>query len=272
MNLFFHNDYRIIVRALLDREKSRGRRVTLGDLAEASRVQRPYISKVLAGTAHFNADQIFEIGAFFKLERDEQDYLQLLVEFERAGSLPRQNHLRRRIEEMQSERLDMGHHTDAEIVSPQSLGEQQYYLDPVILLVHVFLGVKRYSQDLKLLAHELQISSERLSAILTTLMRLGLVTEKKGCFKLTKKHVHLSTDSAICLPHQLLLRLRSMERMQSLPPERSMRVSKTFTGAKTLDLKLRSRLLAVLKEIEQDIDPSPEEAVFQLNIDLFPWT
>ncbi len=272
MTIFASDTYREAIRSLLDREALRGRRVTLSLLADACRVQRPYISKVMAGAAHLSADQMFELAFFFKLGDDEQKYLFLLLEHERSGLDLRRKSLKVQIDTIRARYLAMARHTSAELVRTDVQATQGYYLDPTVQLAHVFLGLKRYGVDLPLLAHDLQISSERLAAILALLAGLGLIAGKRGRWQITKQHVHLSANESLCLPHQLLLRMRCLERLQKLPAERTFLVSKTFTGAKRLDLKIRDRLLTVLREIEADIAPSPEEEAFQLNIDLFPWT
>src|SRR6478609_4763241 len=85
MNIFELNGYREVLRAsVLDRKQRFGRVYTFAKLAKACRLQRTYLSAVLLGNGHLNADQVFLAGRFLEMTAEELRYTSLLNEWERS--------------------------------------------------------------------------------------------------------------------------------------------------------------------------------------------
>ena len=56
MNLYRHLDYRIILRKLIEERRKQDAKFKQEILAEASGIQKTYLSKVLNGSADLNSD------------------------------------------------------------------------------------------------------------------------------------------------------------------------------------------------------------------------
>lgn len=271
MTIYESTNYRTALLAILKNQKSLGRKITNADLAKISGVQPPYISKVFKGEADFSSDQLFDICNFFNVTSEERDYLLLTLEFSRSGNHNRRLYLKNKISEIQNRNLRPTHTTTSKVNNPDQNEAEAYYLDPTLQLLHIFLGSTKYRNDLTAISRKLNLSQTRLVAAIQALKKMRLICQKDGWFELIEPHLHLSSESKICLPHQLLVRLKSLDALERLTPEESFRYSLTFSGKEDLVPKIKSQFLKFMKEIDQPIKKSPPEDIFQINFDLFPW-
>jgi uncharacterized protein (TIGR02147 family) len=264
--------YRHAIERIIAKRKSVGDKITLSEMARATKIQVAYISNVLKGRAHFSADQLFTLAQYLELDDEATDYLLLLLDWERSAKKERRERLKARIDRLRKERLKTHKHLSAKKVDVLATEAAEYYFDPMILIVHVFLGVPHYAKHAQRIAEDLGLSQERLRRVLGTLERLGYVRQSaKGTFEVLVRHRHLPSDSPLCAPHQALMRLRSLEQANRLSPDERYQVSVTFSANETVKRRIQGEFLALLKASEPWVRSAPAEAVYQLNFDLFPW-
>lgn len=272
MNLYTSKNYREGIHFLIEREKARGAEVNFSRLSEAIRVQRPYFSKVMNGQADFNADQLYLLCHFFELAEEETDFLHLLLEYDRAAIKEKRDYLKSKIEKIQNKHLEIKKHMDSEEINPSSALYTQYYLNHYMQVVHMALLIKKY-QNLEKLAHALSVSPEFIQDIVKRLEELGLVEYKNNRFHVTSRKIHLPKESPLLRPHQGVVRLQSMQRVQQKGMDPTQYAfSATFSGDEEIRQQIQQEFLKFIKTLQKYLAQGGTEEVYQLNFDLFSWT
>lgn len=271
MNVFAHDDYREILKALLDERRRDEADVNYQTLAEAIRIPRSYLSKVIHGRADLSVDQLFLAATFFRLSEDERDYLELLLATARTALAERRQALAARIEAARKPYLDTSAHLQAGSVATTP-GIEEYYLDPVHQLVHVALDIPRFKSSLKLLAEVTGIALSRLQDAARTLERLGFVARENGELVVKMTALHLPKTSPFYDPWRAQLRLLGLQRAQALAKDEHYAFSVVFSAALTTDQRIKTRFFDFLKQLESEVGSAASERVYQLNFDLLPWS
>ncbi len=270
VSLFSASDYRAAVQSAIERVRFH-KPLSYAQLARQSGVQATYFSNVLKNRAHFNADQLYRVARALEVSESELEFISLLLEWERSAEKERKRELNRRLETIREENLSTGRHLSAKRVAPEDVSGAEYYLDALATVVHVYLGMERYAKDPKLIAEALKIPAEYLGRLLGTMARLGYIEPKGTGYVVRLKHRHLPDDSPLCLPHQALMRARSLEQFQRLPRGKRYGVSVTFSATPDTKARIQAEFLDFLKRAESLVGASRETHVFQMNFDLFPW-
>ena len=269
---FTSPDYRTAVRDLVERRKAVDRSASYARLALETGIQATYVSNVLAGRAHFGTDQLFLVGRWLRLSEDGQRFLTLLMERERCSVPERKVLLERELEALRRENQQTKNHLRARATEPTELETAEYYLDPMVTIVHVCLRVPRYGKAPTLLCNDLGISAEHLVRVLGILEHLSYVERSpKGAWKVLRGGYHLPDSSPICIPHQAQLRVKSIEQMHRVAPAQRHHVSVTFSGDAATKRTVHAEFLAFLKRAESVVRNAPDVSVYQMNFDLFPW-
>lgn len=273
MNLFAETDYRQAILALTERRQALERGFTRARVARDAGLQSSYLSNVLSGRANLNADQLFRIAQSFGLKEEETDYLLLLLEADRCQIPQRRAVLDERIRAVRHAHLKTSAHVSAKKIAADDLSVTEYYLDPYVMIVHVFLGIPRYAKDVSRIAEALGFGMGKLRRVLGTLERLGYAERARdGHYKLVQSHRHLPEDSPLCLPHQILFRLKSADRLPRLAPAQRYAFSVTFSASEEVYDKIRADFLSYVKKCEASVKSVKHpDRVYQLNYDLFSW-
>ena len=271
--VFRHLEYRKAVVELVERRKAIDKSASYQRLAEATGIQATYVSNVLAGRAHFSADQLFLIARFLNLPAEEGRYLLLLLDHERCQVAARKAELRKEIETWHAESRKTKKHLQAAPAEISDLAAAEYYLDPLVVIVHVALRLSRFAKNPTSLASEFGVTTEHLSRTLQILERLGYVKAKGASgYEVLVSHRHLPNDSPVCLPHQAQMRVKTVEHMYRTPASRRHHVSVTFSSDEETKNEVHRRFLRFLQEAEGLVRKAKDEQVYQLNFDLFPWS
>lgn len=272
MEFYSSTDYRKVIKYLIERETSRGEKTNLSTLAEAMRVQRPYLSKVMNASADLNSDQVFLLCKFFELSEKESEYIEILLEYARSQLKEKKDVLKKRIQAIQGEYLDIKKHVVAKEVNLESSEFAEYYLNHYMQIVHVALNVKKF-QHIPSLAQALSIDIESMNEILKKLESLGLIQFKGGKFTTTPQGIHLPKDSSLLKPHQSMVRMQSLQQINSRSRDPgNYSFSVTFSGDEDIKKKIQEDFLKFLKTTQKTVSEGGTEEVYQINFDLFSWT
>lgn len=245
---------------------------TLNLLAQKIGVQPPYFTNLLKQRVHLNSDQLYALCEALGLSGEEQDYLLLVLDYERSSHIERKKQLRLKIDQIRKSKLRSESHLKAEKIEINSESQIELFLRPELYLIYFFLSIPRYSENLALVASSLGLNLNTVESSIKELISLGYLEIRDQTLQKTKKHFHLSKDSPLCEPHQNLLRFRSLYHQQNLLPEDRYNFSVTFTATKETRERIHRHFLKFLSEIEPWVEESPSEEVFQLNLDLFNWS
>ena len=137
MNVYEHLSYRDLFRRAIEERKRLDARVTFQAFADAIRIQKSYLSKVLKGSADFSPDQLFLACDFLALDREQRRYVSLLLELERSGLEVCRQKLQEEIDLLRKKFFDTREHLQKKTVDVTAAGLQAYYLDPLNQIVHI---------------------------------------------------------------------------------------------------------------------------------------
>jgi uncharacterized protein (TIGR02147 family) len=275
MNPFRYLDYRTVISKLLEEKRKENPRLTQEFLSEKTGIQKTYLSKVLNGSAHLHSDQLYEIISFFELDTALADYLYLLLEFGRTGNAKRKRDLQRRIGAIQLENRNLNKQVARRISSPGASGaELEYFLDPICRIVHQFLSIKKFQNEASLITKNLGISESHLQSVLERLKQSGMVQHDPHAktWVAVNNTFHLDKKSVICAPHLQLSRMFASQHLMKIPLEQRFSYSSTIRADESTKNFIHERILKLLREVDPVIDAAPEQAVYELSFDLFPWS
>lgn len=274
MIIYQFNDYKIYLREWLKYKKINNSRITFYQLAECIQVQKTTFSKILNGSAQLNSDQTYLLALEVCTTEEEQDYFHLLVEYAQTSLQKRKKNLEKKIQELQKERYvtakvlnltDLSFHSD-EI-------QNEYFSNPYTALVHIFLTIPRYQNNIKLIAQDLNLEPTELQSILKLLEKIGLISKlKSNLYQVLHQHIQVKDVGYRVRSHQLLTHSIAQSRLATLNLKQRYGLCVSFsTDAKTIEL-CRQILIKAVQEISEQALTSKPESVYQLMIDFFPWT
>ncbi len=277
MNIFAKECYRTILREKIAAVKSIDRSVTNTSLAEKMRIQPPYLSKVLNGTADFNTDQLFLLCESLEMDREEEEYLALLLERERSISEKRKEVLTEKIDAIQLEKSDLIKRSaqKGSLVSTEQLGESgltEFYMDPMCSVVHVFLSIPKYRKEPFLIVEKLNIREERFSEILRKLERLKIIEVKDDKIKLKIKDMFLPKESYLTTPYMKLMDSLCHAHKVDIPFEEKKHFILTFASDEKVKKQIIEEFNLFFERVKKIHSKGTARECYQMNFDLFQWS
>ncbi len=276
MNIYSSRDYRKIISALLSDKKVVDKSYTFQAMATYMRIQKPYLSKVINNRADFNSDQLYMCCKYLELDMESYDYLSLLLEYERSTYSERKEEIYKKILEIQDSKRDSKNIIkDVNQMSAIEFDNSklaEYYLEPTILLVHIFLTIKRFSKAPDAIKSELSLSDEQFSKILQKLVKMKLIHIEEGKIKVLHSSLHLPRESLLSAPHQQLLRQFGQYKMNKVDVKNKKHFSATFSSNESNRRKIELEFNKFLSKVKEISSQGNASDCYQLNFDLFPWS
>ncbi len=271
--IFEAANYKQALQSVLEeRRKTLGKIYTYQGMAKACRVQKTYLSRVFNGDAHLSDDQLYMAADFLGMNPEERQYVTLLHQYERSGLQPRKRLIQPQIEAVRKRNLKTASHLAVEQMSAEASDYSEYFINPMMQLVHAYLMVPKFAKDLTRLRQNLGLPNAELAKILARLSLLGFIRFHQDKYEVVKDSFHLSPESPIYQAYRKLLRLKALERLEKTAADDSYGISVVFTATEEVRRKVQSRFLAFLKEIEDEVRPAESAEVYQMNFDLFRWS
>ena len=147
-----------------------------------------------------------------------------------------------------------------------------YYLDPLIQIIHISLSIPRYQTDQLLLANDLRVPSPKLLGIINRLEHMQLIVRTKSAIKLLVESLHLPKESPVYKAWRNQLKLQAMNRLEIVTDHKAYSFSVVFSGNEAIRKEIQGRFLNLLKGVEKLVGEGPQEDVYQMSFELFPWT
>ena len=267
MSIFEHISYKNFVREWTKGRPKRGH----GEyrrMAEHLRVSSTMISQVFGGEKELNLEVAAELTEYLGLNRIEEDYFFLLIEFERAGSKKLKAKLRQRIEDSQlkaskvAERVEKHGELDGE-------KKAIYYSTWMYTGIRNLVALSRSWADHEI-AEKLKVAQAQVRTVVQFLLESGLLGLTDGHYEVLAKATHLSAESPLVLKHHQNWRLRGFVKMDYRDPN-----DLFYTGPMSLShtdaQKVRSWFLDLIQQINKMVVESPSETVRCLNLDWFEY-
>lgn len=276
MNTYEFNDYRKIIRTKLENLKKLDKTISYGTMSEFMGIQKPYLSKVLNGYADFSTDQMYRACKFLGFTQEEHDYLELLLEAERTQFYDRKESLEKRIEEIQFKHNDTGkrlttvHQMSAEEFDVS--GFIDFYLDPMVSIVHVFLSIPKYAKNVELIKEKLSLTDEHFSQILSKMERMKVIEVSGEKIVLKIPQMHLPRDSKIVIPHQKLMSHLIAFKKGDISFEEKKSFMVTFAANDKAKKKIEVEFNHFLDKVKDIAMNSKASDCYQMCFDLFPWS
>ncbi len=272
MIIYEFRNYRKAFDQLFKKQKKlMGNRWSLAKVAEQTFIQPSYLTNTIKGRAHFSSDQIFALGEQLGLKEIEIEYLNLLMQFERSTHPKLKKQLNEQLEKIRNENMRV----DKVINTAESpLGEiekAQYYLDPIIELVHMYLNIDGVPTEIASIAKIWQLQEKKVAEVIHFLQQVGLVRLKGSKWQVESIHQHLSRDSYLTVPQQILKRMKALETIQKLPKDKAYSYMGTFTATEEVKDEIRTLFLDFMKKAEPRIRNSRAKDIYHIQFDLFPW-
>lgn len=272
MNIYSTDNYRKAIKILIENSKLKGIEITSSLLADQIRVQRPYFSKVMNNQSDLNSDQMFLLCNFFNLNEEEENYMQLLLDYARTGISLKKEKLKSKIKAIQNLNLDIKKHLKHEVITENSPLFNEYYLNPYMQIIHMALLIKRF-QNINELVKVLNVNKEMIESVLVKLEQLKLIKKEKNKISVTKNKIHLPKNSFLFHPHQNMVRIQSIQKIQQkINDPNQYCFSATFTADDKIQKEIQLEFLKFLDKVKNHLSEGETKEVFQLNFDLFSWT
>jgi uncharacterized protein (TIGR02147 family) len=273
MDIFNYTDYKEFLReALKERRRQVSPTFTYERMAKACGIQKTYLSRVLnSTTTHLSEEQLYLAATYLGLDSEQIEYIVVLRALDKAVNPNYRTLLQKKLESARARRLRSESRLSVDKKEPLS-DLSPYYLDPNVMLVHIFLAVEKFRLNLRSLAQQLNISDIYLSDILTKLEHMQLIRLTNDGYVLLQESSHLSVDSPLYGPYRFMQRIKSLERIQKLSREQSYNFSAVFSADTKAYLQIKSRFLEFLENASKLAQKAPDQEIYQMNFDLFDWS
>lgn len=272
INIYELSDYQKILAALMLERKKTDPMANYQHMAEKIRVPKSYLSRVLHGKAHLSSDQMFLVCRYFDLNAHDSTYILTLLEYSRSGLRPRRQELLGQIRRMQSDNIDTSKHLTAGKSDHNPLDYPEYYLDPLLQIVHICLAIPRYQLSPFLLVDDLGVSLAQIQNAIEALERMRLIAKDNGKISLLLESMHLPKQSSLYKPWRNQIKLASLHQLARSPDDKLYSFAVTFSANEEIRQNILNKFLAYLKEVETMVSKAEAEHCYQLSFDLFPWT
>jgi len=237
-------------------------------VALALGVSTTMISQIFKGDKQLSMESACELCEYLNLEEEEGDFLLLLVEFERAGSMKLSKQLKRQIQALQAKNLTLENRIRSDLeLSDES--KAQFYSSWCYTGVGLLIDLPEFN-DAKTIAQRLELPVLFVQKILDFLIENNLCVLENGNLKMGPAKTHVGSSSNLVNQHHRNWRQLAVNKMIV-----SENKNLFFTGPMALSQdvanQIRKDLPNFIEEVLRKVHPSPSEVVRCLNIDWFEY-
>lgn len=278
MNIYKSNDLREILNEVMSEKKFLDKKFSFQSMAAFIRVQKPYLSKFMNNRADLNSDQMYMACQFLEMNEEETNYMLLLLAHERCTFSERKKSLKENIKKTQDSKIDNIKNVIKNISTRDALEFDnskhiEYYLEPIISIVHMFLTIPRFRNNIDLIAQDLFISKEQLQDILKKLINMNIIEINDDQINILIRTLHLPKESKIISSHQQILKQNAIHRLSRIGIEQKKSFSVIFPSNETVRKKIEFEFSTFITKVrELQLEDENKEDCYQLSFDLFPWS
>lgn len=265
--IFDYADFRKFLESWIENLGSAGYGMK-AKIASALGISSSLVSQILKGEKTFTSDQASDLSDFIGLNELESDYLHLLVEFDRAGSVRYREKLLRKLQSLrlQSRRVGKRVPRQKELTEPQ---KAIFYSSWIYTGIRNLAAIEGYD-DAGSIAKKLNLEPGVVNRVIRYLLENNLCREEKGRLTYGPASTHVDNDSPFVNKHHQNWRFQAIQTMERRRDE-----DLFFTSPMSLSVDaaalIRKRLPEVIQSIMEIAGPSPSEICGCLNIDWFEY-
>ncbi len=270
---FEHSDYRELLHERLQKLKISGKAVNLHKASQRIGVQYTYLSKVLSSraTTHLGEDKLSALCMYLEMDQEEEDFVFLLKSHQTSDNTQRKDRLFAKISAFkEAHKLNVPRAQFDRLALER---ETEYLLNPLAVITHICLNVRRFKKRPLDLAEMLGVSISDIKETLKLLERHGLLVmnaDRNGVKELSRRRSHLGLEHPLVRSHQMAIREFCKTRLSLCSNQKKKSFTALFTADKEVFGKIRVLFENFLKEAQDLAEKSTNTDVFQLNFDLFP--
>lgn len=270
MKIYDSISYREILKILVEQQKKLHAYITFQKIAEECGIQKTYLSKVINETADLNQDQLYTVCDFLKLEDKEKEYMSLLLEYERSQNKKRKQILLDQIKKIQQaqQKTEATIFKNADLINDQF---DEYYSNPMHLVVHYALLIDRYKQNFELLKKDLKISTSFFEKTIVLLKKLNIIDIIDNECLVKIDFLHTPKKASSLDPYHYLSRINAAQRILDAENAKAYNLSLCITTDETTRKWIQNQFLEFVKQMQEQVVATANENVYQLNFDLFQW-
>lgn len=272
MSLFSSLNYKDILKKTFEERKSALNDVSYQEMAQHCRVQKTYLSKVLNHDGNLNADQVFLACQYLNLNDEETQFVALTHQIQNCQIDQRKRALLKEVEKIQAQKLKTESHIRTQEVFTREQSLDDYYTDPLFVIIHMALTLETYQKDPLKLAAAISIGQDVLKTYLRKLEQMGVIEFKNSRYRIAKDNLHLSSDSPLYKAYRTMMRLKALEQMDRSEKDAFYSFSVVFSTSPKIRKLIQKKFLDLISEIQKEMAKEPETDVYQMNFDLVGWT
>lgn len=271
MNIYEHNQVQDIIKSYVQDQKILGIKVTYQEIANKLRMQKSYLSKIIAKQAVLSKDQAYLLANLICLDSQQIKYLFLIVDRDKAAIKEFKDSLDKEILLIQNSRTKSEDYLNKELNQTTTSQMQKYYLFPEVQLVHLALSIKEFQSKPERLKESFGISEQLYQDTIQTLVELELIEISAKGISLRKSNLHLPSTSPFFHQWQLQMKLKSIEWGKRLDDQNKYNFITSFTASEEDKDTIRYEFMSFLKKVEVIVKHSKSKNLYQMNFDLFKW-
>lgn len=270
MNIFELNDYRDILKFRVASLKKSNPKFTLDQLAKRTRIQKSHLSRVMNGSSHFNVEQLFIVANEFGLSESESEFLQSLLQWQRATTSAFRTKSGKIVAKIRKENTGAKSAVKASKTIQSLDAQARYYANFLLPIVHMYLCIGGYAHQPERLAHRLNLDIETLNGMIDELEQMQIIIRKPEGITVLQEAMHLPAVNALTRSHQINLRIAACSALQNDVHRKDLFFSASFSCNRAGVTSLRQRFYQFLEEAQEiSKSTSGELDVVHLNFDLF---
>jgi uncharacterized protein (TIGR02147 family) len=229
-------------------------------------VSTTLISQIFKGDKHASLEMAIEIGEYLNLEEGEVEYLLLLIEFAKAGSVK----LKARYKKMVKTRQETARKLENRVKKTIELPEEAkaiFYSSWIYSGVRLATDIPKI-KDIGMIAELLKLPKNQVQKVVEFLVQNHLVIIKDNNLHLGPGRIYIGSSNHLVVRYHQNWRLQGFQKMVQSDGDNFFYTSPMVLSEEVAQ-KIRQELPNFVEKIAKWVQPSNSEVLRCLNIDWF---
>jgi uncharacterized protein (TIGR02147 family) len=265
VSVYEYTDYKKFFNAWVESQPKKGH----GEyrrLAQQLSISTTMVSQIFKGDKHLSLELVVELAEYLGLNDEESDFLILIVEWAKAGSVKLQNKLMNQIKSRQEKIKKIENRIKKEFEISEE-AKATFYSSWLYSGVRLSTAVKE-TQDVSAIAKKLNIPRPVIQKIVEFLISNRLVEVVNDKLQASTVSTHIGSSSLLVAKHHQNWRLQGFHKMNYLDE-----TNLFYTGPSALSVEacqeIQKQILKFIEQYRKTAGPSESEVTRCLNIDWF---
>lgn len=273
IEIFTADTYRLALEVSFKFYKKKNPALTKSRLAERMGVHSSLLTNVLKERADLTADQIYLFSQSLGMPELESEFLELLWSRDRTALEEKRLRISKKLDHLKSKHISVS--SQSEMGAPDINQEALafYWTTPLAQVVVLSLAIRKFSLEPSLLIDELGVRKEEFEKVFHNLQKYNIVLKQKSRWISSLGDYHLPKESPLCSPQNKMMRLASLNQTERLDESQYYQLAVTFSANLNTYFEMQKEIVTAIQKCQKAVETTGRHSqVFQLNVDLFPWT